>query len=234
MESSPRTASIIVNDLEQRLKNLYMTRVHDEQTLNDLESLLIECSNQLNHLISSSNPTLVAIILPTLLHTIISLLKSCAEKSDIIISGSYLSRDKLTSLITMTKTLHNQIKEFVKSPILKIILMKSTQQRYFCEQLRLVCDSIANTDIVTTLICHKLIVKLLTGCDEQQQESQEQLLSSKIEDVNDGLIVAVYRSVLQQMATICSKNLPDKSDNNRESLTTKIFEYSQSNQKLLF
>ncbi|CAF3191692.1 unnamed protein product [Rotaria sp. Silwood2] len=197
MESSPRTASIIVNDLEQRLKNLYMTRVHDEQTLNDLESLLIECSNQLNHLISSSNPTLVAIILPTLLHTIISLLKSCAEKSDIIISGSYLSQDKLTSLITMTKTLHNQIKEFVKSPILKIILM--------------------------TLICHKLIVKLLTGCDEQQQESQEQLLSSKIEDVNDGLIVAVYRSVLQQMATICSKNLPDKSDNNRESLTTKVF-----------
>ncbi|CAF4773270.1 unnamed protein product [Rotaria sp. Silwood2] len=76
MESSPRTASIIVNDLEQRLKNLYLTRVHDEQTLNDLESLLIECSNQLNHLISSSNSTLVAIILPTLLHTIISLLKS--------------------------------------------------------------------------------------------------------------------------------------------------------------
>ncbi|CAF5089981.1 unnamed protein product, partial [Rotaria sp. Silwood1] len=170
MDSSPQKAFIIVNDLEQRLKNLYTTCVHDEQTLNDLESLLNECSNQLNYLISSSNSTLIAIILPTLLHTIISLSKNCAEKSDIIILGSYLSQDKLTSLITITKTLHNQIKEFVKSPKLNIILMKSTQQRHFCEQLRLVSDSITNIDILTTLICHKLIVKLLTGSDEQQQQ----------------------------------------------------------------
>ncbi|CAF3559250.1 unnamed protein product [Rotaria sp. Silwood1] len=219
MDSSPQKAFIIVNDLEQRLKNLYTTCVHDEQTLNDLESLLNECSNQLNYLICSSNSTLIAIILPTLLHTIISLSKNCAEKSDIIILGSYLSRDKLTSLITITKTLHNQIKEFVKSPKLNIILMKSTQQRHFCEQLRLVSDSIANIDILTTLICHKLIVKLLTGSDEQQQ----QLSYNKIEDINDGLIVSVYKSLLRQMATICSRNLRDKSDNNRESPTIKMY-----------
>ncbi|CAF1306552.1 unnamed protein product [Rotaria sordida] len=217
MESSPRTASIIVNDLEQRLQNLHTTRIHDEQTLNNLESLLNECSNHLNYLISSSNSTSIAIILPTLLHTIISLSKICTEKSDIIILGSYLTRDKLTTLITMTKTLYNQIKGFIKSSQLSIILMKSTQQRHFCEQLRIVSDSIANIDILTTLICHKLIVKLLTGNDEQQSQQQQ------IEDINDGLIIAVYGSILQRMATISSRNLPDKLDNKGESPTIKMY-----------
>ncbi|CAF3617813.1 unnamed protein product [Adineta steineri] len=218
MESSPRTASIIVNDLEQRLKNLYTTRVHDELTLNNLESLLNECSNQLNRLISSSDSTLVAIILPCLLHTIISLSKICTEKSDIIISGSFLSRDQLNLLMTTTKTLYNQIKEFIKSPNLSTILSKSTERRHFCEQLRLVTDSIANSDIVTTMFCQKLIVKILTGSDDQQQLSQIQM-----EDTNDGLIVAVYGSVLQQMITISTKSSRDKPDNNRESATVKMY-----------
>jgi hypothetical protein len=203
MESSPRTASIIVNDLEQRLRNLHTTHVHDEQTLNNLESLLNECSNQLNHLISSSDSTLVAILLPSLLQTIISLSKTCSEKSDIIISGPFLSRDKLTSLITMTKTLYNQLRELIKSPKLISILTKSTQKKYFCEQLHLISDSIANIDMVTTVICHKLIVKLLTGSDDQQQIS---------DDINDSLIFSVYGSVLRQMTGICSKNSRDKTD----------------------
>ncbi|CAF5089895.1 unnamed protein product, partial [Rotaria socialis] len=58
MESSPRAASFIVNDLEQRLQNLYTTRVHDDQTLNNLESLLNDCSKHLTNLISSADPTL--------------------------------------------------------------------------------------------------------------------------------------------------------------------------------
>jgi len=220
MESSPRTVSIIINNLEQRLKNLHTTRVHDEQTLNDLESLLNECSNQLNHLISSSDSTFVAILLPSLLHTIISLSKICSEQSDIIISGTFLSRDKLTSLMTMTKTLHNQIKEFIKSSKLYALLIKSTQQQHFCEQLRLVSDSTANIDILTTLICHKLIVKLLTGSDDQQQS--QQLSYIKIDNVNDGLIIAVYGSVLRQMATIGLKYFREKTDNNKEALYIKV------------
>jgi hypothetical protein len=214
MESSPRTASIIVNDLEQRLKNLHTTRVHDDQTLNDLESLLNECLNQLNRLISSSDSTLVAFLVPSLLHISISLSKICSEKSDIIIPGPFLSRDKLTSLITIAKTLHNQIKEFVKSPKLNTILTNSNQQRYFCEQLRLVSDSIANIDIVITFICHKVIVKLLTGSDDQEQSSY-----IKIEDVNDGLILSVYGSVLRQMANICLKY---RRENNKESPYIKV------------
>jgi len=221
MESSPRTVSILVNDLEQRLKNLHTTRVHDEQTLNNLESLLNECSNQLNRLLSSSDSTLVAMLLPPLLHTIISLFKICSEKSDIIISGPFLSRDKLTSLITTTKTLYNQIKEFIKSSKLISMLTKSIQQRHFCEQLHLISVSIANTDILTTLICHKLIVKILTGGDDQQQ-SQQQLSYIKIDHINDGLILAVYGSVLRQMATICLKYSRDKTDSNKESPCIRV------------
>jgi len=213
MESSPRTVSIIVNDLEQRLRNLHTTHIHDEQTLNDLESLLNECSNQLNRLISSSDSTLIAILLPSILQTIISLSKNYSEKSDIIISGPFLSQDKLTSLITMTKTLYNQIKEFIKSPKLITILTKSTQQRYFCEQLHLISDSIATIDMVTTVICHKLIVKLLTGNDDQQQISDLK---------TDGLIFSVYESVLRQMAGICSKNSRDKIDVNKDSSYFKV------------
>lgn len=211
MESSPRTASLIVNDLEQRLKNLHTTRVHDHQTLNDLESLLSECSNQVNHLISSSDSTFVAILLPSLLHTIISLSKICSEKSDLILSGPFLPPDKLSSLITMSKTLYNQIKEFIKSPNLITILTQSTQQRHFCEQLRLVSDSIANVDILTTVFCHKLIVKVLTGSDDQQQLSDVQ--------IDDGLILAVYGSVLRQMTSICLKSFRE---NNKESPYIKV------------
>jgi hypothetical protein len=209
MESSPRTASIIVHDLERRLKNLQTTCVHDDETLNDLESLLNECSNQINRLISSSDSTLITTIVPSLLYTIISLTKICTEKSDMIISGPFLSQDKLISLITISKTLYNQIKEFIKSPKFHTIVSKSTQQRQFCEQLRLISDSIANIDILTTIICQKLIVKTLIGSDDQQQSQ------NKIEDVNDGLIIAVYGSLLQQLTTMCTKNF-------RESQTIKV------------
>jgi hypothetical protein len=210
MESSPRTASILVNDLELRLKDLHTTRIHDEQTLNNLESLLNECSNHLNHLISSSNSTFVAILLPSLLRTIISLSKICSEKSDIIILGPYLSHDKLISLITNAKTLYNQIKEFFKSPKLNTILTGSTHQRHLCEQIHHISNSIANIDIVLTLICHKLIVKLLTGSDDQQQS--QQISSIKIDDINDGLLVAIYESVLRQMNIICIKYARDSKE----------------------
>jgi hypothetical protein len=133
-----------------------------------------------------------------------------------IISGPFLSQDKLISLITISKTLYNQIKEFFKSPKFNTIVTQSTQQRQFCEQLRLISDSIANTDILITVICQKLIVKILTGNDDQQQSQ------NKIEDVNDGLIIAVYGSVLQQLATMCTKNFRDKSDNTRDSQTIKV------------
>ena len=211
---------MIVTDLERRLKNLFSTRVHDDHTLSDLDALFNDCSLHLNRLVSSSDPTTVALILPCLLHTIISLSKNCSEKSEIILPGPYLSREKLTSLIALAKSLHNQIKEFVKTPQLNLILSRSCEQRHFCEQLRLVADSIAQTDILTTLICHKLIVKLLTGNDDPQQ-SQSSVV--RIDQVNDGLIMAVYRSVLQQMATICAKNFREKADNTRESPTIKMY-----------
>ena len=217
MDSSPRTASIIVNDLNQRLKNLQSTRVHNNQTLNDLEFLLNESSNQLTRLISSSDPTLIAILLPSLLHTIIALTKICSEKSDLIISGPFLAPDKLATLITNAKTLYNQIKEFLKLPKLNIILNGLTEQKHFCEQLHQISDSIANIDIVLTLICHKLIVKLLTGSDDPQQ-SQQQISSIKMDDVNDGFLVAVYGSVLRQMDIICVKCTRD----NKESSYLKV------------
>ncbi|UJR09222.1 hypothetical protein I4U23_013469 [Adineta vaga] len=221
MDSSPRTVSIIITNLEQRLRNLHSSRVHDEQTLNDLESLINECSNQLSRLSSSSDSTLVALLVPCLLQTIVSLSKICTEKSDMIISGPYLSQDHMTLLITNTKKLYNQIKELIKSPKFPILISNSPEQRNFCAQLRLVADSIANSDVLTTLICQKLIVKILTGGDDQQQS--QQLSQIKIDDVNDGLIVAVYGSVLQQMTIISIKSFRDKSDNNRESPTIKMF-----------
>jgi hypothetical protein len=212
MESSPRTASIIVNDLDQRLKNLQNTRVHDNQTLNDLESLLNECSNQLTRVISSSESTLIAILLPSLLRTIISLSKICSEKSDLILSGPYLSQDKLIALITQAKTLYNQIKEFFKSSKINTILTGSTEQRHFCEQLHQICDSIANIDILLTFICHKLIVKLLTGGDDQVQ----------IDDINDDLIISIYQSVLRQMGNISIQHTRDS----KESLLLKVNSFS--------
>lgn len=220
MESSPRTASIIINDLERRLKHLQTCHVHDDQTLNDLECLLSECSNHLNRLISSSDSTLISIILPSLLHTIISLSKICAEKSDAIIPGAYLSREKLTSLITTNKSLYNQIKEFLKSPKLITLVTTSPQLRHFCEQLRCISDSISNTDIVTTLICQKLIIKLITGSDEQQQSS-----FNSIQEIDDGLTVAVYGSVLRQLEAISGRSLKEKLDNNRESPTIKVISF---------
>jgi hypothetical protein len=212
MESSPRTASIIINDLDQRLQHLQSTRIHDNQTLNNLESLLNECSNQLTHLLTSSDSKLITILLPFLLRTIISLSKICSEKSDFILSGSYLSQDKLSSLITHVKTLYNQIKEFLKSPKLSTLLTGTTEQQHFCEQLHQISDSIANIDILLTLICHKLIVKLLTGGDEQLQ----------IDNINnDDFIIRIYESILRQMRIICLKYTPNCPDTS--FLKVKIF-----------
>jgi hypothetical protein len=219
MESSPRTAAIIVNDLEQRLKNLHTTRVHDDQTLNDLESFLNECSNYLNRLISSSDPSFIAIILPSLLNTMIILTKMCAEKSDTIIPGPFLSRDKHTSLITNIKTLNNQIREFMKLPKLPPIITKSTLRRHFCEQLHLVIDLIAKTDPFTTLLSYKLLVKVLTGADDQQQS--QQVSYTKIEDDNDGLTVAVYEGLLQQIAISCARNFRENGDH-KEGQSLKV------------
>jgi hypothetical protein len=220
MESSPRTASIIVNDLDQRLQNLQNTRIHDNQTLTNLESLLNECSNQLTRLLSSSNSTFISILLPSLLRTIISLSKICSEKSDFILSGPYLSQDKLSSLITHTKTLYNQIKEFFKSPKLYTFLTNSPEQRYCCEQLHQISDSIANIDIVLTLICHKLIARLITGGDEQSS----QISSIKIDDINDNFIVRIYESILRQMGTICSKYARDCKDSSFLKVEKFFFE----------
>ena len=217
MESSSQTSSMIVNDLEERLKNLYRTRVHDEQTLNDLELLVNVCSNQLNYLYTSTDSTLVAMIVPTLLRTIISLTQICTEKSDIIISGSFLSQDKLNLLNTKTKTLHNDIKEFIKSPKLNTILIQSIQQKHFLEQLRFVSDSIVHIDFVLAFSCLKLIVKLITGSEDQQQYS-----NSQTNDVDDGLVIRVYESVVRHMAMIRLRNFRDKSHDKQGSLSIKV------------
>ena len=119
----------------------------------------------------------------------------------------------------MAKGLHNQVKEYIKSPQLNVILSRSTEQRRFCEQLRRVSDSVANADPLTTLICQKLIVKLLTGSGDEQQQSQR---SVKMDDANDGLIAVVIGRVLQQMSLLCAKNLWKEADGNRESPTIKV------------
>ena len=210
---------MIISELEQRLQTLSITRVYDQSTLSNLESLLQECSNQLQCLVTSSDSTQVALLLPSLLQVIISLSKHCSEKSDLITPGPYLTKENLASLINMAKVSHNQVKEYIKSPQLNVILSRSTEQRGFCEQLRRVSDSVANVDPVITLICHKLIVKLLTGSGDEQQQSQR---SVKMDDANDGLIAAVVGSVLQQMSMLCAKNLREKVDGNRESPTIKV------------
>ena len=217
MESISQTSSMIVNDLEERLKNLYRTRIHDEQTLNDLELLFNECSNQLNYLCTSTDPTLVTMIVPTLLRTVISLTQICTEKSDIIISGSFLSQDKLNLLNTKTKTLQNHIREFIKSPKLNTILIQSTQQKHFLEQLRLVSDSIVHIDFVLAFHCLKLIVKLITGSEDQQQYS-----NSQTNDVDDGLVITVYESVVRQMGMLRSRNFRDRSHDKQGSLSIKV------------
>ena len=216
---------MIINELEQRLQALSSTRVYDQLTLSNLESLLQECSNQLQCLITLPDSTQVALLLPSLLQVIISLSKHCSEKSDLIVPGQYLTRENLASLITMAKGLHNQVKEYIKSPQLNVILSRSTEQRRFCEQLRCVSDSVANADPLTTLICQKLIVKLLTGSGDEQQQSQQSL---KMDDEDDGLIVAVYGSVLQQMAMLCAKNFREKIDPDRGLGAIKVTEFSST------
>ncbi|CAF1529562.1 unnamed protein product, partial [Adineta ricciae] len=223
MQSSPRTVSILVNNLEQRLKNLQTSRLHEEQALNDSESLVNECFNHLNRITSSSDSTLVAFLFPCLLQISVTMSKICAENSDTIPSSS---RDQLTA---NTKTLYNQIKEFIKSPSTATLMSKSPEQRHFCEQLHLITDSITNFDPITTLFCQKLLVKTLTGGDEPQILSQ-----MKLDDTSDSLILAVYSSTLKQMSSVYAKHFREKSDTNREMATIKMFGvYFQMLQKLL-
>lgn len=211
MQSSPRTVSILVNNLEQRLKNLQTSRLHEEQTCNDFDALVNECSNHLNRITSSSDSTSVAYLLPCLLQISVTISKICTENADTIPSSS---RDQLTA---STKTLSNQIKEFIKSPNTVMLMSKSPEQRHFCEQLHLVTDSITNFDPITTLFCQKLLVKTLTGGDEPQLLSQ-----MKLDDTSDGLVVAVYNSTLKQMSIIYAKHFREKSDTNREMATIKV------------
>ena len=204
MTSTPRTLLTPGNDLEERLENIRNSGIHDDRTLSDLESLLNQCTNQLNQLISSSDSALTSIILPSLLRVIISLTRICSDKSDLISPGAFLSQEKFTGLINTTKTLYSQLKEFLKSNKLMTLLPQSIHLRHFCEQVHPICDSIAQIDIVLTLICQKLIVKSITGGDDPQQQ--------RIEDLNQDLVLAIYGSVLRQMNFICRKYSRDGKD----------------------
>lgn len=203
MESTPRSASSLARDFEQRLENLRTTGIHDDRTLNNLESFLNQCSNQLTQIISSSDSTLICIVLPSLLRTIIGLTKICSEKSDLIHPGAHLSQEKFNALITNTKNLYNQIREFLKSNKLNTALLGSIHLRHFCEQIHQISDSIAHIDIFLTFISHKLIIKLLTGGDDPQQSQQ------RIDDRNDDLLLPIYESVLRQIHFIGVKSSRD-------------------------
>ena len=53
-----------------------------------------------------------------------------------------------------------------------VLPSRSIEQRYFCEQLRRVSDSIENVDVLTTLICEQLLVQLLSRSRDEQQPQQ--------------------------------------------------------------
>lgn len=208
MDSTPRTLLTVGKDLEERLENIRQNGIHDDRTLSNVETLLHQCTNQLNQLISSPDSSVTPILLPALLRTIISLTKICSEKSDLIIPGAFLSQEKFTALINTTKTLYNQIKEFLKSPKLTTSLPQSIHLRHFCEQIHQISDSIAQIDIVLTLICQKLLVRFIAGGDESHQSQQQQ----RLDDFNPEFILSIYASILRQINIICGKYSRDGKD----------------------
>ena len=198
--------SMIINDFEEKLRTIQTARANDDRTFHNLESLIHLCSTQVEHLQNCNDPTFVALILPALLQTLNSLLKISREKSEISQNGTASqSREKLPLLFNTIRNLYNQVREFIKSPSTNVILSKSSEQRSFCHQLRLISDSIGSNDVLMTITCQKLIVKLLTG------SSDEQSTGAKVETINDGLCLAVYKSVLQQF-----------SERSRDSSTIKV------------
>lgn len=215
--STPRAMIDLLNDLELRFKELQTTRIRDESTLNNLESILNEISTHLNCLTSSDDATLVAILLPSLLHLIFSLVTICSEGSDTIIPGPFLPREKLHSLVTMVKTFQTGIKEFVKAQK-SLDLLKSTAQKPFLDQLRLVADSVINIDIGATCICHIFITRILVGSEDQQQ-SQRQNNAFKTEIINDGFLVSLYGSILRCLGSACEQYSRSV---NRESVRNRV------------
>ena len=205
---------MIIIDLEQRLQVLWSTRVHVQSTLSNLEALIQECSTQLQHLTTTADSTEVAVILPSLLQMSASFSKTCSDESDLIVPGPYLTREKLASLITMARAFQGQVKEYIKSTHLHTLMSRAIKQRRFCDQLRRLLDSITNIDMVTTMICLKLIVKLLTGSGDEQQQSQQNV---KMDSDDDGLNVAVLRK--------CSAT---NGDSPREAFPGEIRSWSRS------
>lgn len=193
MESTPRSAWTIAHEFEQRLENLRTNTIHDDRTLSNFESLLNQCSNQLTQISSSTDSTLICIVLPALFRTIIALTKISSDKSE-------LSQEKFIAFITNAKTLYNQIKEFLKSNKLNTVLIGSIHLRHFCEQIHQISDSAAHIDNLLTFICQKLIVKLLTGGDDPQQV---------IDHSNDDLTMIIYGSILPQLNMIATKYFVD-------------------------
>lgn len=204
MES--RQASIIINDLENKFRTIQNQRIFDDSTLNQLECFITQLGQQIDRLQNSGDPIFVPKVLPTILEISINLVKICSEKSDFFQFGSNLTREKVQPLMNLTKNCYNQMKEYLKSAKLGAILNRSNEQRSFCHELRNVSDSIGQSDLLTTLICQKLIVKILTGSSDDQSTQSN---FSRMEDLNDGLAIETYRSVLRQLATISSRKSRD-------------------------
>jgi hypothetical protein len=204
--------------LERRVQSLQNHGVHDETSYTQLENLVQQCADHVQRLSSFADGDLICEALPIVLQTIFFLSLNCTEKSELI--GSSIKRDKLHALIVRVKSLHQQVKETIKSPKLIALVSQSTGARQFCHRLRLVSDGIGNTDMLMTLICQKIIVKLITGASDDQQS--QSVVFAKIDSLNDGLIGQIFSSIVQQITAIAAKNFRDRIDTTRETATIKV------------
>lgn len=214
-------ASMISQELERRLQTIQNTRLWDDASILQLESLLSDCSSQWQRVLSSTDRNFIALVSPTLLRIVVTLLKQFLEKSDPI-----PSRDKCQSLLTINRQLYYQIKEFFKASKLVQMFNLSNESKMFCEQVLNVCDCIGQCDTVMTLLCQKLIVKLITGGggDDQSQVPVSSSVSVfKVDEAfDDGFPLAVYNSIIKQMTLISERKGNVKIDPTRESQTWKM------------
>ena len=91
--------------------------------------------NYMSRVISSSDVNFVAQMTPLLIQTVTILLKRCLEKSEMFVLGPHLTVEKRNALLATNRNLHNQVKEFIKSPKLFNMLCRSTETKSFCHQL---------------------------------------------------------------------------------------------------
>ena len=216
-------------DFEGRLQTILNERIEDESSVHRLETFVNDCSKQLSRLLSSNDVHFVIQTTPMLMETLTILLKKCLEKSDQIVVGPHLTAEKRQALLTSTKTFYNQMKEFVKSPKLFHLLPRSSETKFFCHQLLSVSNNIGQTDIVITVICQKLIVKILTGGGN---DDQSQLPSSSLstlsyvkfddDESNDEFILLLYNSIIKQLLLCWSRSETTKINEARERHYFKI------------